>query len=190
MVANPERRVVVVDAALAVLGTDGARGLTHRAVDREAGLPIGSTANYFGARADLYLAMARRIFERLAPNPDDLARMEQLAIADAPEEYIADVARRLIADPDLARSLIELRLEAQRSADVAAVVVPFLRAGFDEDVRFHEVRGLPGGAPAVRALHHAINGLVMDVVTVAVDPDVDPIDEARRLARLLSPAQA
>src|SRR5208282_6001458 len=41
------------------LGQRGARGLTHRAVDREAGLPAGSTSYYCRTRHDL-LALAFR----------------------------------------------------------------------------------------------------------------------------------
>ncbi|HEX5919668.1 MAG TPA: TetR family transcriptional regulator, partial [Nocardioides sp.] len=43
----PDRRTVLLDAALELVGTQGMRGLTHRAVDAAAGLPAGSTSNYF-----------------------------------------------------------------------------------------------------------------------------------------------
>ncbi|HEY1322382.1 MAG TPA: TetR family transcriptional regulator C-terminal domain-containing protein [Streptosporangiaceae bacterium] len=50
----------VGDAAIAVLAGQGARGLTHRAVDRAAGLPPGTTSNYARTReALLTLALAR-----------------------------------------------------------------------------------------------------------------------------------
>ena len=42
-----DRRELIAEAALEVLEADGGRGLTHRAVDRRAGLPQGSTSNYF-----------------------------------------------------------------------------------------------------------------------------------------------
>ena len=48
-----ERRQQVADAALAVLAEQGARGLTHRAVDEAAGLPQGSTSNVFRSRGAL-----------------------------------------------------------------------------------------------------------------------------------------
>ena len=56
---KPDRRTVIADAALRSIGTDGARGLTHRAVDAAAGLPQGSTSYYCRRRADL-LALALR----------------------------------------------------------------------------------------------------------------------------------
>ena len=39
-----------------MLEADGGRGLTHRAVDRRAGLPQGSTSNYFKTREALLTA--------------------------------------------------------------------------------------------------------------------------------------
>ena len=40
-------------AAVDLLGTEGLRGLTHARVDDRAGLPKGSTSNYFRSRAAL-----------------------------------------------------------------------------------------------------------------------------------------
>ena len=57
-------------AATVVVARDGARGLTHRSVDREAGTPIGTASNYFGSRDDLIAALVTRIAERLAPDVD------------------------------------------------------------------------------------------------------------------------
>src|SRR5579884_4067254 len=44
------RRREVVDAAVRVLGEQGSRGLTHRATDLAAGLPVGTTSNHFRTR--------------------------------------------------------------------------------------------------------------------------------------------
>jgi AcrR family transcriptional regulator len=48
-----ERRRAVAGAALQVLAEQGARGLTHRAVDERAGPPQGSTSNVFRSRKSL-----------------------------------------------------------------------------------------------------------------------------------------
>ncbi len=48
---NRERAVA---AAIELLGTSGVRALTHRQVDERAGLPRGSTSNYFRTRAALF----------------------------------------------------------------------------------------------------------------------------------------
>lgn len=47
------RRTLLADAALDVLADEGMRGLTHRAVDRRAAMPPGTTSAYFRTRAAL-----------------------------------------------------------------------------------------------------------------------------------------
>lgn len=46
-------RELVVEAAIAVLGEEGMRSFTHRRVDRRAGLPEGTTSNWFRTREAL-----------------------------------------------------------------------------------------------------------------------------------------
>jgi len=55
-----DRRTVIADAALRLIGERGARGLTHRGVDAEAGLPQGSTSYYCRRRIDLLGLVIRR----------------------------------------------------------------------------------------------------------------------------------
>lgn len=55
---NPERRRSLLDAAIRVLADDGAGGLTHRAVDRAAGVPVGTTKNYFPTGDALFAAVS------------------------------------------------------------------------------------------------------------------------------------
>jgi DNA-binding transcriptional regulator YbjK len=62
-----DRRTLVADAALRVLEAEGGRGLTHRAVDREAGLAQGSTSNYCGTREALLTAALHRLVELEQP---------------------------------------------------------------------------------------------------------------------------
>jgi hypothetical protein len=44
------RRALIADTAISTLARDGMRGLTHRAVDRAAGLPEGSASYHFRTR--------------------------------------------------------------------------------------------------------------------------------------------
>lgn len=166
MVANPGRRQQIVDEALRLLGAGGARALSHRSVDRASGLPLGTTANYFPSRGELVRATAERIFERLAPDPVRVTAIRQQHTGQAAvEEFMLDVVHRLVAEPELPSALFELRLEAGRSPEVAAVLNPFLAEGFEEDVRFHQAAGLPGGRAAVRVLHQAVDGLLLEFVS-------------------------
>ncbi|HEY0643330.1 MAG TPA: TetR family transcriptional regulator [Nocardioides sp.] len=69
-----DRRTAILDAALELVGTLGMRGLTHRAVDAAAGLPPGSTSNYFRTREALVLGIVERFVVRereMATGPRD-----------------------------------------------------------------------------------------------------------------------
>src|SRR5215470_4688757 len=57
----PNRRETLLDAAIGVLGERGVRALTHRAVDAEASVSAGSTANYFPTREALLEAIVERV---------------------------------------------------------------------------------------------------------------------------------
>ena len=84
-IAPSARTRQVGDAAIAVLAEQGARGLTHRAVDAEAGLPPGTTSNYARTRAAL-LTLA-------------LIRIAELEAADAVEAGAAE-----LSEPGYSRS--------------------------------------------------------------------------------------
>ncbi|OKI01043.1 TetR family transcriptional regulator [Streptomyces sp. CB02923] len=67
------RRDQVLDAAIGVLGAEGPRRLTYQAVDAAAGVPSGTTSNYFRNRAALIdgivghlAALERRDWEEFA----------------------------------------------------------------------------------------------------------------------------
>ncbi|MCH8611958.1 TetR/AcrR family transcriptional regulator [Arsenicicoccus dermatophilus] len=159
--------------------------MTHRAVDAEARVPAGTCANYFRSRSDLLAGMAQRIFALLAPDPARLDELSRLPTDDAGPAYAGYVVERLLARPNLARALVELRLEATRSPDVAHPLTELLRAGFDADVDFHTTRGLPGGREHVLRLHHLVDGIVLDALTIPLAPDIDPVTQARNATRTL-----
>ncbi|MEU9885097.1 TetR/AcrR family transcriptional regulator [Sphaerisporangium sp. NPDC051011] len=57
------REEVVAEAAITLLVERGMRGLTHRAVDEAAGLPLGSTSNLARTRAALLALTLARLTE-------------------------------------------------------------------------------------------------------------------------------
>ena len=69
-----DRRIALLDAGIGVLGEQGVRAVTHRAVDAAAGLPAGSTSNHFRTRDALFDALVVRISERERRNWEELAR--------------------------------------------------------------------------------------------------------------------
>lgn len=178
MVSNPGRRAELCDAALAVIADAGLRGLTHRAVDARAGVPVGTTSNYFPRRAALLGAAAERIYERLQPEAAVLRELESRPpTRELFAAYMADIVRRVRAAPQLLIALFELRLEATRSTELAALIEPTLHRAYRFDVDYHATTGLPGGEREVALLHWAIEGLLLDVITPSMGADL-PADEA------------
>ncbi|WP_306361435.1 TetR/AcrR family transcriptional regulator [Nocardia sp. CC227C] len=57
------RKTLLADAATDIIGTEGLRGLTHRATDARAGLPPGTCSYHYPARSDLLAAVLHRISE-------------------------------------------------------------------------------------------------------------------------------
>jgi DNA-binding transcriptional regulator YbjK len=124
----------VGDAAIAVLADQGARGLTHRAVDRAAGLPPGTTSNYARTREALLTLALTRIAELDATNSADGSAGTEVGRRDGPHPDEAGLADRLartlyrmITDTGARRRLMarfELAFEATRR--------PELRAAYDE----------------------------------------------------------
>jgi DNA-binding transcriptional regulator YbjK len=175
MPKNPDRRRALADAGLRVLAVNGARGLTHRAVDAEAAVPVGTASNYFRSRDALLGALGERIMERFAPDPAVLAG---LAAREPSRELFVDyllyIVERTTREPELTRALIELRLEAARRPGLAAVLGETLRRGYRDDVAFHATTGLAGGAFEIALLHYALDGLLLDLLTTSIGADAAP----------------
>lgn len=186
MVANPSRRTHLADAGLLVLAADGARGLTHRQVDRIAEVPAGTTSNYFRTRDALLAALADRIFERLQPTAERLAQLATLTPdVEAYADHMDDVVARVTREPGLWLALLELRLEATRRPGLHESLGRTLAAGYAADLTYHRGSGLPGGDESVALLHHAIDGLLLDVLTPSIAPGRDTASTVRTLVRRL-----
>ena len=91
------------------------RGLTHRAVEAEAGVPHGSTTYYFGTRHDLLTALMKYIADRGAKQAEPIARALTMMFADRSKPVDIDViADALIAWID-AEAEMELAATNSRS---------------------------------------------------------------------------
>lgn len=184
MAHNPARRAALADAGLRVLANLGARGLTHRAVDREAGVPPGTASNYFGSRDALLGALGGRIFERLAPGPEVLEQVGHLPpTLEQATAYVQDIVARTTRQPQLTLALFELRLEAARRPELARVLSATLERNYALDTGFHLQAHLPGGAQEVALLHYAVDGLLLDLLTVSINGRRDTDRMVRELVR-------
>jgi DNA-binding transcriptional regulator YbjK len=91
---DTDRKTLIADTALTLLGRAGAKGLTHRAVDAEAGLPLGSTSFYCRTRLDLLtLTLKRHAQLDLADLQADAAQMASACFTGA--EFTALLMHRL-----------------------------------------------------------------------------------------------
>src|SRR5690349_4937173 len=72
------RREEILDAAIALVGENGIRSLTHRAVDGAANVPAGTTSNYFRTRRALIGGVVERFADR------ERAGWDEMAAADYP----------------------------------------------------------------------------------------------------------
>ncbi|QEV99430.1 TetR family transcriptional regulator [Microbacterium caowuchunii] len=169
MARNDERRSALADAGIRVLAEQGARGLTHRAVDSAAGTPRGTASNYFPTRDDLISALVDRIGERLTPEPEVVAAVDRSPDRTLFADYLRDVVRRLSADPHVSLALFELRLEAARRPTVAEALGAWRQRAFQADLAFNAEAGLPGGRTEIALFHYAIDGLMLDQLTVPLD---------------------
>lgn len=172
MVRNDERRQALADAGLTVLANQGARGLTHRAVDREADVPAGTTSNYFRSRDALVAGLVERIGERLTPDETVLAGLSaRKPSRELFADYLRDIVRRLTENREVTVALFELRLESTRNPEVAAMMSDWGRTGFEADVAYNSAAGLPGGAREIALFHYAVDGLLLDRLTTPLMPD-------------------
>jgi DNA-binding transcriptional regulator YbjK len=110
-----DRQDAIADAAIHLVATRGLRGLTHRAVDTEAGLPPGSTSYYLRTRNALLTACVRRMLSR------DVSAMPP-AGAD-PVELMVGMTVGLANDrPDDLVARYELSLEASRQPELRTAI--------------------------------------------------------------------
>jgi DNA-binding transcriptional regulator YbjK len=113
------RQTDIADAAIATLARDGMRGLTHRAVDRAAGLPEGSASYYFRTRQALLQATVERLAELDVAEAPALPQHGPDAFADAAAGL---VQRWLTTGRQRQLARYELALEATRRPELRTVL--------------------------------------------------------------------
>ncbi len=138
-----DSRVRLLDAALEILGTAGAAGLTVRATEEAAGLPHGSVRHHFGDRAGMVAALFDHLADREAPSSEG--------------DPVAALERLLGPGRTLTLARYELFLMAARDPALRA---PLVRA---RD-RFVAAAAQHVGARAAAPVVAALDGLVLDAL--------------------------
>lgn len=167
----PATRERALEAAVELLGSAGARALTHARVDDRAGLPPGSTSNWFRTRRALLGGVIDWIAERERDDFDPsampaitgtaglvegLCEMTELQSGRFAGRTRARYALflELAGDPGLGEPLRRQRREFERWTEQIVADV-----------------GIPDPVPATRALMAIADGLLLHRLTV--DPDLD-----------------
>lgn len=168
-------RTRALEAALALVGEEGIRALTHARVDERAGLPRGSTSNWFRTREAL-----------LAGTVEWLARSEQadLGSAGMPQtvEHLVDAFCAMIATetgPFAARTRARFALFLEGS--LHPEVLEPLRRQRAEYVQWtaHLLAAVGAEHPtdASRTFMAAADGLVLHRLTIDPDIEIRPVVE-------------
>ncbi|MFD6892377.1 TetR/AcrR family transcriptional regulator [Streptomyces sp. NPDC059957] len=167
---NPERRAALLDAAIEVLAREGSRGLTLRAVDKEAGVPTGTSSNYFANRAQLLVQILHRTRERLTPDPADLTGPFDTKV------LLRRLLERMRRERSVHTAMLELRLEATRRPELQEALAGFQGAELEANIAWHLDAGLPGDRQGVVLIYLAMLGLIVDDLTVPGLLDPHPVE--------------
>ncbi|MBF6278161.1 TetR/AcrR family transcriptional regulator [Nocardia sp. AB354] len=163
---NPERRQALLDASIEVLAREGARGLTFRAVDQEAGVPAGTASNYFPNRDALLVQVGHRYYERLIPSEEAMAKSRGPQTRETMTELMTEVVERVFHFRTGYLAILELRLEATRRPELQALLTERVRADLDFNISNFRESQLPGDEDAVVLLYLALNWLILERLTL------------------------
>lgn len=130
---RPDRREIILNAAIELLATRGLEGVTHRAVDEAAALPQGSSTYYFPKKAMLLASAADHLATLLEKDCEELqVGFAEVAAKQGLDAAVDYVAEEVVAYAETARHLflarIELTLASSRREELAGVGVRLTEA--------------------------------------------------------------
>lgn len=125
---SPRRRQLL-ESALTVIADQGLRGLTHRAVDRQAGLPEGSCSAYLRTRRALQSALTEYVADRLVADVDELterlrANIERSGRAGGVAGAMA-LFQHWLDERELLVARLELTMAATRDEELARLLAGY-----------------------------------------------------------------
>jgi DNA-binding transcriptional regulator YbjK len=174
-----ERRGAIIDAAVRIIATRGLPALTHRAVAREARVPLAATTYYFASKDEIVREaleeLARVEVERLA----ELAR--RIREIESTGELGNLVEAALFPDPREAEqrwlAQFEIYLEAARNPALRPAIEHWRAAFVEVAESALRVAGAPDPERRAQLAVAGMNGLLMDRVRGIGD---DPTRTLRR----------
>jgi len=175
----PDRRTELADAALAVVAAKGLKGLTHRAVDAQAQVAVGTTSNYYRNRAALMGAAVDRVEERdrLLLNQGEMKiPTSAAALAGQLADAVLGLARE---NGEITRARFAFALD---QPDVVAAGHERLVAGL---AQLLDAMGIPESRARAEAVSDYSDGLAMHLLTSRKGQQIDSPTVARSIQRLL-----
>jgi DNA-binding transcriptional regulator YbjK len=183
------RRELVLDAAISVLGDHGVRAVTHRAVDAAAALPEGSTSNHFRTRDALFDGIVERFVARERANWEALAaRLDPRSPADL-AQALAEFAREATTKyKTLTLARYAILVEAARRPSLRERLAT---GGAEVNAYFSTWLRMAGSAHPERDMHLILNyvtGLILHELAMP-DPEFHPGPKLIALFECLIPAR-
>lgn len=180
----PATRERSLEAAVELLGSEGVRALTHARVDRRAGLPPGSTSNWFRTRRALLVGVIDWIVER------ELEELDPSSVpADQGLDAFLDGLCRMVElqiEPSAARTRARYALFLELAGDVE--IRNRLQHGHRQFQQWTDQAlanlGVPAPVVASRALMALLDGLLLH--RLILDPDLDLRAAVERAVRALA----
>jgi DNA-binding transcriptional regulator YbjK len=186
MPANPERRTLILDAAIDILADTGIGGVTHRQVDTRAGVPPGTTSNYFRTRLALLEAVTAHVADM---HWQRVAVLQSLVGQPQSRDGVKALMTGMITDPDVhsqRRNIArwELFLEGTRRPELRAALNDIQAAAVKSASLILEAAGFDPSADQMGELSRLLNGLAFSNTTFSADqPGAD--DPAGLIDRIL-----
>lgn len=164
------RRPLLADAAITILARDGARGLTHRAVDRQAGVPEGTTKNYYATRDAILQAAAHRMADHHRAAVDQLhATTPTGTTRHQLRQLYPALIRRAHHDPTQTLALIELYLEAVRTPAVRTALATMSTTNAHATTELHHTAGVPSTTTDTGLLDACLLGVLLSRLALPTD---------------------
>jgi len=171
MPPNPARRTQILEPAIDILSDIGIAGLTHRQVDDRAGLPPGTTSNYFRTRLALLEATTKYVADL---HWQYVAALQSLIGQPLSREAVATLVSQMISDPDeqarrrqLAR--YELFIEGTRRPELRPFLNEISSAAMKSASVILQSAGFDPSVEQVGQLSRLINGLAFSNLTLSAD---------------------
>lgn len=170
----------LLEASVAQLAEGGMRELTHRKIERRAGVAQGSAKYYFGSSEGLIKAVLTHLLDEelplvldVDPHRTDSAPEEDASALLVRAQHVIDA---VMSRPDRTLARFHLYLHCASHPSLQALVAA-ARDAFVERI----ARSLPGPSPEIgaRFVCATVDGMLLDQLS-APDPAVDA-DGARYL---------